>query len=104
MDFEGGLTIAKRLHPIHALESKYGGAGESRTPDTWFRKPKLYPSELQPRAMIVLQNAGRPFDPPAGFVDRAGSCWMRAGNSCGVFWSDWSAEDGWEVFAAAHSR
>src|SRR5215469_8559662 len=27
---------------------KNGGAGEIRTPDTWFRKPMLYPSELQP--------------------------------------------------------
>ena len=27
----------------------YGGAGESRTPDLRFRKPPLYPSELQPR-------------------------------------------------------
>ena len=26
----------------------YGGAGESRTPDLRFRKPPLYPSELQP--------------------------------------------------------
>ncbi len=26
-----------------------GGAGESRTPDTQFRKLLLYPSELQPR-------------------------------------------------------
>ena len=27
---------------------KSGGAGESRTPDLRFRKPPLYPSELQP--------------------------------------------------------
>src|SRR5258708_23860331 len=27
----------------------YGGAGEVRTPDLRFRKPTLYPSELQPR-------------------------------------------------------
>src|ERR1700678_3412819 len=27
----------------------HGGAGESRTPDTQFRKLLLYPSELQPR-------------------------------------------------------
>ena len=26
----------------------YGGAGEVRTPDLRFRKPTLYPSELQP--------------------------------------------------------
>jgi|HubBroStandDraft_6_1064221.scaffolds.fasta_scaffold758713_1 hypothetical protein len=30
-------------------EQKHGGAGESRTPDLRFRKPPLYPSELQPR-------------------------------------------------------
>jgi hypothetical protein len=29
-------------------KSKSGGAGESRTPDTQFRKLLLYPSELQP--------------------------------------------------------
>ena len=28
--------------------SESGGAGESRTPDTQFRKLLLYPSELQP--------------------------------------------------------
>jgi hypothetical protein len=28
--------------------SKSGGAGESRTPDLRFRKPPLYPTELQP--------------------------------------------------------
>src|ERR1700730_5876358 len=35
------------------IESKaeHGGAGESRTPDLRFRKPPLYPSELQPRAL-----------------------------------------------------
>ena len=26
-----------------------GGAGEARTPDNRFRKPMLYPSELQPQ-------------------------------------------------------
>jgi hypothetical protein len=26
-----------------------GGAGEARTPDLRFRKPTLYPSELQPQ-------------------------------------------------------
>src|SRR5438445_4317410 len=35
-----GLTIASSL--------KTGGAGESRTRDTQFRKLLLYPSELQP--------------------------------------------------------
>jgi hypothetical protein len=28
---------------------KNGGAGEARTPDLRFRKPSLYPSELQPQ-------------------------------------------------------
>jgi hypothetical protein len=40
---------------------KYGGPGESRTPDKRFRKPLLYPSELQARAMILtnlLRSAG----------------------------------------------
>jgi hypothetical protein len=32
-----------------------GGAGEIRTPDTWFRKPMLYPSELQPQTDSLLQ-------------------------------------------------
>ena len=31
-----------------------GGAGESRTPDTQFRKLLLYPSELQPHAVQVI--------------------------------------------------
>src|SRR6267143_4105684 len=31
-----------------------GGAGEIRTPDTWFRKPMLYPSELQPLIKRLL--------------------------------------------------
>jgi hypothetical protein len=33
--------------------SKSGGAGESRTPDTQFRKLLLYPSELQPHRKQV---------------------------------------------------
>ena len=41
------------LNPcIHS--SKSGGAGESRTPDTQFRKLLLYPSELQPRRGYLL--------------------------------------------------
>ena len=31
-----------------------GGAGESRTPGTQFRKLLLYPSELQPRSSVML--------------------------------------------------
>src|ERR1700691_3589869 len=34
---------------IYRFIYENGGAGESRTPDTRFRKPLLYPSELQPR-------------------------------------------------------
>jgi hypothetical protein len=33
---------------------KNGGPGESRTPDTRFRKPLLYPSELQARGANAL--------------------------------------------------
>ena len=36
------------------LFSESGGAGEIRTPDKRFRKPLLYPSELQPRSSIVI--------------------------------------------------
>jgi hypothetical protein len=32
----------------------HGGAGESRTPDLRFRKPPLYPSELQPRNRYLV--------------------------------------------------
>jgi hypothetical protein len=34
---------------------QYGGAGESRTRDTQFRKLLLYPSELQPHKAILPQ-------------------------------------------------
>ena len=36
---------------VNSMKSKekHGGAGESRTPDLRFRKPPLYPTELQPR-------------------------------------------------------
>src|SRR5229473_8337962 len=37
-----------------------GGAGESRTPDTRFRKPLLYPSELQPhRCFLTFYTVSR---------------------------------------------
>ena len=41
---------ARRARSYHGAVSEevYGGAGESRTPDTQFRKLLLYPSELQP--------------------------------------------------------
>src|ERR1700728_1501341 len=106
---ESFVFIVRRSHHVQRLFSENGGAGESRTPDTQFRKLLLYPSELQPRAMIVLQKAGPSFDPPAGFVDRARSRWMRARISCGVSGGDWSAENhwpgpgGWEAFAAGDS-
>jgi hypothetical protein len=32
-----------------------GGPGRSRTGDTWFRKPMLYPSELQALIKRLLQ-------------------------------------------------
>jgi hypothetical protein len=44
-----GLTDAGGLLIWLKAEQKHGGAGESRTPDLRFRKPPLYPSELQPR-------------------------------------------------------
>ena len=37
------------LGGLRSAQGKAGGAGESRTPDTQFRKLLLYPSELQPR-------------------------------------------------------
>jgi hypothetical protein len=35
-----------------------GGPGESRTPDKRFRKPLLYPSELQAREKLTDHNTG----------------------------------------------
>ena len=35
--------------------SANGGAGEARTPDLRFRKPTLYPSELQPQDASTLR-------------------------------------------------
>ncbi len=42
------LRINASSNPLRLLE-KDGGPGESRTPDQRFRKPLLYPSELQAR-------------------------------------------------------
>lgn len=43
-------TYRKRFDMIfERAKTRNGGAGESRTPDTQFRKLLLYPSELQPR-------------------------------------------------------
>jgi hypothetical protein len=43
--------VSQATWVIMSLKSKAdGGAGESRTPGQWFRKPLLYPSELQPHA------------------------------------------------------
>ena len=42
------------------LTSDSGGAGEIRTPDKRFRKPLLYPSELQPRSSTLLYYVARP--------------------------------------------
>jgi hypothetical protein len=47
----GGLPpqIAELPNSTSAFaREQSGGAGESRTPDLRFRKPPLYPSELQP--------------------------------------------------------
>jgi hypothetical protein len=40
------------------LKKKDGGPGESRTPDQRFRKPLLYPSELQARSGMIDFIAG----------------------------------------------
>jgi hypothetical protein len=43
--------LRKLASPLYVgSELQDGGAGESRTPDLRFRKPPLYPTELQPRA------------------------------------------------------
>ena len=42
---------------IPDFAAKNGGAGESRTPDTQFRKLLLYPSELQPRLKTAAPNS-----------------------------------------------
>ena len=39
------------------MNGKSGGPGESRTPDTRFRKPLLYPSELQALPAILSNSA-----------------------------------------------
>ena len=36
---------------VYQIKELNGGAGEARTPDLRFRKPTLYPSELQPRGI-----------------------------------------------------
>jgi hypothetical protein len=48
-----------------------GGAGEIRTPDTWFRKPMLYPSELQPLDK-VYSNLQKPVPQEPGVHDAFG--------------------------------
>ena len=55
-DYDTFMTLAdyanlrEKPKSSNRMQSKAlnGGAGEIRTPDTWFRKPMLYPSELQP--------------------------------------------------------
>ena len=47
-------AAAARSSQSAGSPEQYGGAGESRTPDTQFRKLLLYPSELQPRLSIFL--------------------------------------------------
>ena len=41
-----------RCRGLPAPPLQNGGAGESRTPDLRFRKPPLYPSELQPQVIM----------------------------------------------------
>ena len=49
---------AIRQSQLLANKGKAGGPGESRTPDKRFRKPLLYPSELQARAGQVYRETG----------------------------------------------
>jgi hypothetical protein len=49
VDFEDGVALS-------SPEVGSGGPGESRTPDKRFRKPLLYPSELQAHTEV---NAAR---------------------------------------------
>jgi hypothetical protein len=46
------VAVLKRL-PEYAGEGWNGGPGETRTPDLRFRKPLLYPSELQARKVFM---------------------------------------------------
>src|SRR5258707_5964339 len=39
---------------VYQIKELNGGAGEARTPDLRFRKPTLYPSELQPQLASSL--------------------------------------------------
>jgi hypothetical protein len=53
-------NVKAALEPVETKKS--GGAGESRTPDLRFRKPPLYPTELQPRPsrQFIAELVGRP--------------------------------------------
>jgi hypothetical protein len=50
-----GPKLRNQTAPLNPSfnSSKSGGAGESRTPDTQFRKLLLYPSELQPHRSLA---------------------------------------------------
>ena len=48
MKFFEGKPEAVQTELKKLVQGLSGGAGEIRTPDTWLRKPMLYPSELQP--------------------------------------------------------
>lgn len=51
---DGRADFAPTVIEVTSLANS-GGAGESRTPDTQFRKLLLYPSELQPRRKRTQQ-------------------------------------------------
>jgi hypothetical protein len=49
------MVAIERAHdPAWPSTLEYGGAGGSRTPDLRFRKPPLYPTELQPHAAKLI--------------------------------------------------
>ena len=52
-DLSDYKTQSAHGRKVHSLEDN-GGAGEIRTRDNRFRKPMLYPSELQPHNSIVV--------------------------------------------------
>jgi hypothetical protein len=64
-EFAGGFlgSVGWRQNPSEpetTASAVGGGPGESRTPDLRFRKPLLYPSELQPQEREVDPNAALP--------------------------------------------
>ncbi len=44
----------KQKYPFRVLSFQTGAPGEIRTPDTWFRRPVLYPAELRALTIYIL--------------------------------------------------